>query len=177
MNGIILKPDGTIEHDGKRVAGEPLNLLSARIQLDAGYRLRSFFKMFEVYQLLVRLNDFMPTYLDQCRKCGPETGICDAFSHLEFAKTVEMIGFPEKKLEIYTTIRGVSGELRMETKPYQFETLLELPLRLGGLKHLVFGDRVEDFNFDTVYTLFEFIDGIAWELSFNAMPEQCQLRR
>jgi len=28
-----------------------------------------------------------------------------------------------------------------------------------------------------VYTLFEFIDGIAWELGFHGTPKQCEIRR
>ena len=59
----------------------------------------------------------------------------------------------------------------------QLDSLLDLPLKLGKLKHIVFGDRVDIFEFDTVYTLFEFIDGIAWQLGFHAAPEQCELRR
>jgi hypothetical protein len=33
------------------------------------------------------------------------------------------------------------------------------------------------FEFETVFTLFEFIDGIAWELSFHGTPDACDLRR
>jgi hypothetical protein len=57
------------------------------------------------------------------------------------------------------------------------ENLLDLPVKLGRLKHVIFGDRVDIFEFDTVYTLFEFIDGIAWELSFHGTPKQCEIRR
>ena len=52
-----------------------------------------------------------------------------------------------------------------------------MSLKLGRLKHVVFGDKVDIFEFDTVFTLFEFIDGITWELSFHVTPEQCELRR
>ena len=50
-----------------------------------------------------------------------------------------------------------------------------MPLRLGLLKHVVFGDRVDVFSFETVYTLFEFIDSIAWELSFHGTPRECKI--
>jgi hypothetical protein len=59
----------------------------------------------------------------------------------------------------------------------QLASLLDLPFKLGKLKHIVFGDRVDIFEFETVYTLFEFIDGIAWQLGFHVTPEQCELRR
>jgi hypothetical protein len=52
-----------------------------------------------------------------------------------------------------------------------------MPLRLGKLKHVVFGDKIDVFEFETVFSLFEFIDGVAWELSFHGAPEACELRR
>jgi len=59
----------------------------------------------------------------------------------------------------------------------QIENLLDLPVELGNLKHVVFGDQVDIFEFETVYTFFEFLDGIAWELSFLGTPKQCETRR
>mgnify|MGYP001070394922 CR=1 FL=1 len=55
--------------------------------------------------------------------------------------------------------------------------LLDMPLRLGKLRHVIFGDRVDLFEFDTVFNLFELIDGIAWELSFQNLPQTCDIRR
>jgi hypothetical protein len=89
-----------------------------------------------------------------------------------------MIGFPgEPRLEIYHSLRGVYGTEVGEIKSSRLERLLDLPLRLGKLKHVVFGDRMEDFEFETVFILFEFVDGIAWELSFHGTPDACDLRR
>ena len=55
--------------------------------------------------------------------------------------------------------------------------ILDMPVRLGRLRHIVFGDKVDIFEFDTVFTLFEFIEGIAWELGFQVGSTQCALRR
>ena len=88
-----------------------------------------------------------------------------------------MIGYPGKKLEIYSSIRGILEKDAAEIRSLQLNSLLDMPLKLGRLKHVVFGDRVDIFEFDTVFTLFEFIDGITWELSFHVIPEQCELRR
>ena len=52
-----------------------------------------------------------------------------------------------------------------------------MPVKLGRLKHMVLGDQVDIFEFETVFSLFEFIDGIAWELSFHDIPESCEIRR
>ena len=97
--------------------------------------------------------------------------------HPQFSKTVEMIGFPEKRLEIYNTFSGVYENEAYEIRSLQLDNLLDLPVKLGPLKHVIFGDPVELFEFDTVFTLFEFIDGIAWELSFHVIPTQCEIRR
>ena len=89
-----------------------------------------------------------------------------------------MIGFPGKpRLEVYISFHGVSGTDTREIKSIQWEHLLDMPVKLGRLKHIVFGDKVDIFQFDTVYTLFEFIDGIGWELGFHATPMQCDLGR
>ena len=177
MESIILKKDGSINQSGKTVESVVLNLLSFQISLEEGYSLRSFFEMLEKYSLLSGLSAFFPMYTEQYRSC-PKSG-CDGgfFDYLEFGKTVEMIGVPDKRLEIYNTLVGMQANQASEVRSLQLQSLLDLPLKLGKLKHVVFGDRVDIFEFDTVYTLFEFIDGIGWELSFHATPEQCELRR
>lgn len=177
MNAVTLKTDGSIHYHGKAVDVERLDLLSCQIALEEVYTLRSFFRMLARYALFAKLNAFFPTYTEQVQSC-PEEG-CDAgvLDYLEFGKTVEMIGVPDKRLEIYNSLFGVHAGKTAEIKSMQLAGLLDVPLKLGRLKHVVFGDRVDIFEFDTVYTLFEFIDGIAWQLSFHATPEHCELRR
>jgi hypothetical protein len=177
MYALSLKNDGAITSNQSAVDADVLKYLSYQIELEKKYTLRSFFEMVEKYELLDRLNSFLPTCIEQYLNCpqqGCESGIID---HLEFTKTVEMIGYPEKRLEIYSSIRGIHQNDAVEIRSLQLNSLLDMPLKLGRLKHVVFGDRVDIFEFDTVFTLFEFIDGITWELSFHVIPEQCELRR
>ena len=178
MNTIQLQNDGTIIDDHRRVVAEPLSYLSSRVELAEAFTLRSFFRMIAHYEVLVKINAFFPFYLDQCRAC-PAEGCRDAgFDFLEFGKTVEMIGFPgDPRLDIYHSLKGVCGTETGEIRSSRLDGLLDLPVRLGKLKHVVFGDRLNVFEFDTVFTLFEFIDGIAWELSFHGTPDACDLRR
>jgi len=177
MNAVTLKKDGTINLDGKTVATDALDLLSFQVALEEAYTLRSFFQMLDKYRLLSKLNAFFPSYIEQYHHCPKEE--CDAgrLDYLEFGKTVEMIGVPDKRLEIYNSLFGVCASETAEIKSMQLAGLLDIPLKLGRLKHIVFGDRVDIFEFDTVYTLFEFIDGIGWQLGFHSTPEQCELRR
>jgi hypothetical protein len=177
MNVVTLKNDGGINLNKKAVATDALDLLSFQIALEEAFTLRSFFKMLDKYALFVKLNAFFPSCIEQYRSCleqGCDAGFLD---YLEFGKTVEMIGVPDKRLEIYNSLFGVHAGETAEIKSMQLASLLDVPLRLGRLKHIVFGDRVDIFEFDTVYTLFEFIDGIAWQLGFHVTPEQCELRR
>ena len=177
MNTVTLERNGYIEQNGSRVKSDVLQFLSSQITLEDRYTLRSFFQMLEQYKLLVDLNSFFPFYTEQYRNCPAEGCQAGAPDYLEFSKTVEMIGFPEKRLEIYNTFSGIYHNEAFEIRSLQLESLLDLPLKLGRLRHVIFGDSVDLFEFDTVFTLFEFIDGIAWELSFHVIPTQCEIRR
>jgi hypothetical protein len=178
MNTVILTKEGVILQNGKTAGKDFLRFLSFRVALEEGYLFRSFLKMIDQYEPLAALNAFFPAYLEQYRE-GPKSGCtCDDLDHLEFCKTVEMIGFPGKpRLEIYNAFYGVRADATCEIRSLPMEALLDMPLRLGRLKHVVFGDKVDIFEFDTDFNLFEFIDGIVWELSFHNIPKHCDIRR
>ncbi len=178
MNIITLKQSGTMVQNRNAIDDDPLGFLGFGVRLDDGYTLRSYFQMMETYPVLAKLNVFIPNYLEQVHKC-PETGcVYQGFEHLEFSKTVEMIGYPgEPRLEIYHSLQGVSGTVADQLKSSSLEGLLDMPVKLGKLKHVVLGDQVDVFEFETVFSLFEYIDGIAWELSFHGTPEACEIRR
>ena len=176
MNQITLKNDGTIAENSRIVSGSPLMFLGHGVELVEKYSLRSFFRMFDQYSLLSQLNPFLPGCIGQYR-ASPEADCVTAdIDRLEFNKTVEMIGFPGKpRLEIYNALCGFLGKEKHEIKSFHLESLLDMPLVLGRLKHIVFGDKVDIFEFETVFSLFEFIDGIVWELSFQGTPRACTL--
>ncbi|GBC62319.1 hypothetical protein DENIS_3288 [Desulfonema ishimotonii] len=178
MNQVTLKQDGMMICGGKSVETGPLMFLSYQAVLEESYTLRGFFRMFEHYPEFEKLNAFLPSYMAQYRS-SPESGcLCDGFDGLELAKTVEMIGFPGKpRLEIYHSLYGVSGGEAVEIRSVPLENLLDMPVRLGRLRHIVFGDSVDVLAFDTVFSLFEFIDGILWELGFQGTLMACELRR
>ena len=177
MYDLFLKKDGAIYHKDSVVHSDVLQYLSYQIGLEDPYTLRSFFEMVAKYELLGRLNSFLPTGIEQYLNCPIQGCESDSIDHLEFSKTVEMIGVPEKRLEIYSSVRGICQSDSIEIRALPLGSLLDMPLKLGKLKHVVFGDPVDIFEFDTVFTLFEFIDGITWELGFHVIPEQCELRR
>ena len=176
MYQITLKNDGAIVENNKPVTGDALMFLGYRVELEKDYTLRGFFRMFEQYALLAKLNAFLPDCLQRFRTCPPNRCVSNEIDYLQFHKSVEMIGFPgDPRLEIYNTLCGVRDPDTLELKSFQLESLLDMPLKLGRLKHIVFGDKVDVFEFETVFSLFEFIDGIIWELSFQGTPKQCAI--
>lgn len=175
INTVQMNPDGSMSTlEGEEGDASPLSRLSCRIILPKGYTLRSFFRLFDAYPVFIELNAFLPELIRRYRECPAEGCDCGAFDHLEFRKNVEMIGFPgDPRLEIYAVFQGRSKNETVEIKSFDIDLLLDMPVILGSLQHVIFGDRTDRFEFDTVYTLFEFIDSIAWALSFHNAPGQC----
>lgn len=178
VNTVTLLNNGSIIENGKTVENDPLRFLGYKVQIENDYTLRGYFRLFDRYPLLTKLDAFFSTYMEQYRS-SPESGCTyNGFDYLELSKTVEMVGFPGKpRLEIYNLLRGVCGKERCDLRSVQLEDILDMQLSLGTLKHIVFGDKVDLFEFDTAYNLFEFIDSILWELGFHGTLKACQIRR
>ena len=178
MKNVHLNDDGSIEGVSKGDQAALLACLSRQVELGPGYTLRSFFRMIANYDALVHLNAFFPDLLDQFRR-GPNDGCrVDGIDWLVLEKTIEMVGFPgEPRLDIYRQFTGWCGEKSVPIKDFQVDMLLDTRVRLGKLRHVIFGDQVDVFEFDTVFILFELVEGIGWELGFHGTPRECQIRR
>ena len=176
MTRVTLQPDGQLKAENRDSIQQPLACLGHQVQLEADCKLRSYFRMLEKYPEFWQLGAFYEHILDQYRGCPADGCLWEEFNYLELAKTVEMIGYPgSPRLEIYSVFHGVGNTTAFEIRSLAMEFLLDMPLRLGRLKHVVFGDNMDTFDFETIYTLFEFIDSIAWELSFHGTPAQCNI--
>jgi hypothetical protein len=179
---VILDREGGLSTEDGGVVADPLAVLGYALELGKAVSLRSFFRMLQGYPLLTRISPFCPDLLgqfDQLPLTGCRHEDCET---LEFSKTIEMIGFPgDPKLEIYRSLTGrraahrETGEERLDLKLVPLGRLLDMPLALGALRHVIFGDHIDTFVFDTVYTLFEFVDGVAWQLGFQSAPEVCHI--
>ena len=176
MNEICLKDDGHLVCKGETVENHPLMYLSYKVGLEENCTLRSFFRMLEKYDLLSQLNPFLQMYIDQYR-LSPKKGCrYEGIDHIELTKTIEMIGFPgNPSIEIYMSFQGVHGNETADIRKVWLENLLDMGIKLGKLKHIIFSDPIDTFEFDTVFSLFEFIDGISWQLSFHNMPVECKI--
>lgn len=176
MNRVGLLPDGQLTAEDQRAVQHPLACLGLRVHLEDGCRLRSYFRMLEKYAVLTGLGDFYLPLMEQYGKCPGSGCLWHDFKYLELTKTVEMVGYPgSPRLEIYNSLNGAGPDGTSEIRSLALEFLLDLPLRLGRLRHVVFGDKVDTFDFETGYSLFEFIDSIAWALSFHGTPARCKL--
>ena len=177
MNQVTLRSNGLMEVETRPVTNQPLLYLRYQLQLAPECTLRSYFQMIDTYAPFSQLGEFVQLLREQYAKCPAQGCQWPDYEYLEFTKIVEMIGYPgEPRLEIYNALQGIKDAAAEEIRTLPLEVLLDMPMRLGNLKHKIFGDRVDTFEYETVYTLFEFIDGIAWELSFHGAPPECQLR-
>ena len=176
MNTILLNADGGLFYGEGLLEGDPLPFLGFRVDLAKGCRLRSFFSMLERYPVLVRLNPFSPSYLTSFQSCPSSGCRFENSAHLELSRKAEMTGFPgDPGMQIFISFEGFRGGESRDIKPFWLEQLLDMPLVLGGLKHRVFGDTIDEFDFDSAFNLFELIDGICWQLSFHNLPETCRV--
>lgn len=176
MNCIHLHDDGQLYFAEKRIETDPLRYAGFEVRLAKRCTLRSFFRCLTIYPGLVALNPFLETFLVYLAKC-PENGCrCDDIDHLALWRTVEIIGHPSPpRMELSVTLAGYRADTRRDIRMYWLENLLDMPLQLGHLNHVVFGDEMASMQFDTVFTLFELIDGICWQLSFHNLPAVCRI--
>ena len=176
MNIIEFGQDGGIHYQQQPVTAAALMYLGFRIALSPDYSLRSFFRLLESHTELAALNPFIPAFLKQFRTLPPSGCGCSTIESLVLSRTVEMTGYPgEPGMQIYVNLDGLGKDGVIPIKSYWLENLLDIPLKLGKLNHIVFGDKLDTFSFDTVFNLFEFIDGICWELSFHNLPAECRV--
>lgn len=178
MERIEIDHTGTILKKGSPFRGRVLSLLGQSVLLKDSVTLSSFFAMIQRYPELKVISELFDAYLSMLPAHDPAVLKTDEIEGLVFYKTIEVTGFPgTPSLSIYNSLKGVTGDDIRDLKFYHLESLLGHRLSLGQLNHIVFGDQQDEFKYDTFYTLFELLEGIAWELSFNFNPLQCSIRR
>ncbi|MDC0336320.1 hypothetical protein OAN24_05460 [Pseudodesulfovibrio sp.] len=177
MNTIQLARNGMLISDQGNEVSEPLSALAGKVTLDTGYSLRSFLEMMHRYPVFQPINMFITPLMEECAGC-PDSGCTSGgLTHMGLVKKVEMIGFPgEPRFNVLCTLVGFYNNEEQELRLFQMDSLLDVPIKLGMLKHTVFGDRVNVMEFETDYSLFEFIEGVAWEFGFQRFPEHCSIR-
>ncbi len=178
MDRIFINPYGHILKKGQKESSPVLKFLGNTIELDKTFTLRSFFLMLNLYPELKQISDILEPLIKIATGHDGQGAKTDEIEALVFYKTIEIQGFPGKpKLNSYTSLKGVMNQTAKNLKFFHLETLMDHTLTLGKLNHIVFGDKEDIFRYETFYTLFELVEGIAWDLSFNFNPLQCSIRR
>ena len=201
METVRLTRDGRLVGPGDVPVTDPLPALSLATSLEEGCTLRSFFLMLRRYPDLLKLSEFLPAVLADAEKCPVSGCLSDDISLLAVGKTMELIGFPgEPRAELYLWLRGLAApsggavppsldaeqpgvflaglmEANREIRFTPLEILLDTPLFLAGLKHVVLGDVDRSLFCETRFTLFEVVDGLAWEFGFRGGSQQCSIGR
>lgn len=177
MEKIFIHTNGIIEKNNQTINMSVLKLLGQSIELDENFTLASFFMMVNRYPVLKDISDMLEPLLKIVLN-NDGSSKTKEIQTLLFYKTIEVKGFPgNPSLIFYNTLKGVINKKTTDLKFFHLETLLDHKLNLGKLKHVVFGDKEDIFQYETFYTLFELVEGVAWELSFNFNPLQCSIRR
>lgn len=177
MQMAQLARNGMLIADTGSEIAEPLSALTGKVQLESGYTLRSFIEMLQRYPAFQAMSVFIPPLLEESAGCPQAHCITDALTHMELVKRVEMVGYPgDPRFNIICTLVGRDEDQEHELRRFQLDGLLDMPVTLGKLKHSVFGDSVSIMEFDTDFSLFEFIEGVTWEFGFQRFPEHCSIR-
>lgn len=198
MDNVRLTKDGQLLDANGLPATNPLGMLSFVLVFEGGCTLRSFFCMLRRYPTFLKISEFLSTALVDAEKCPASGCISADIPALVIGKTMELIGFPgSPRAELYIWLRGMGAgagpdapyeeaqvpsqnllmEADKETRFIPLQLLLDTPLYLGGLKHVVLGDVNRSLLCETRFTLFEVIDGLAWELGFQGGTQQCSIGR
>jgi len=178
MEKINLHRNGTLRQKGNPVNQKPLFFLGHSITFDDDVTLASVFHMLRFHPCLKEISPLLNTYLDMIPDTDPTSIRSNEIDGLVFFKTIEIVGFPgDPAIQIFNSLKGRTKKGMKDLKFFHLESLLDHQLQLGQLRHIIFGDKQDVFMFDTFYTLFELLEGIAWELSFNFNPLECSIRR
>jgi hypothetical protein len=176
LQTITLTPDGVLRTDRPIDKSNPIAHLGSRLILSPGCSLRAYFRMIERYPILEQINPFLPPNKKRFLAFPESNDFRNEQNRLVFSRTIEMIGFPgEPRIDIFFSLEAFVGNAPGDLKTIPMNFLVDLNLELGKLKHIVFGDPIDTIACETVYTLFDFIDGIAWNLEFHQTPEACRI--
>lgn len=178
MNAITIYKDGTSLNPEKGRGADILASLGTPVILEDGFTLMSFVRLVKMNPDLARLGETIAIVEKDYGDFSDGELLPPGLDRLELTKSVEMIGFPGPvRLEIYSSVRGVRNGEASDIRHEPVETMLAAPICLGKLRHVIFGDKIEELVFDTTFTLFELVDALAWELGFHNAPLACAFAR
>lgn len=197
MESARMTKEGVLLDSEGREPFDVLPLLGAALLLAPDCSLRSFFDLLRRYPLLRKLSPFLDPALAEADACPDAGCLSDDIACLVIGKTLELTGFPgEARMEQFVWLRALpdpggprpagtgalpSGTAALtadrETRFTPLSLLLDMPLVLGGLRHVVLGETRKSLLCESRFTLFEVVDGLAWDFGFRGGSQQCSIGR
>ena len=162
-----------------------LAYLMETVELAEGFTVRDYFKIVEKHEMLHLLDHYFEPFLEEVRKC-PAEGCTDS-DHvaIEFRKYVSADFGDDAHISMdYSLICKTPDE---HTTPDEngythygisfvpMSKLLDVPITFGKLGiHRISNKKAEEFSYEfiTYYSLWDFIRGFIWEISFYGVPEE-----
>ncbi|MEG1609568.1 MAG: hypothetical protein RR317_00095 [Bilophila sp.] len=175
MDTVCLKPDGRLFDAAGLLSGNGLGALRMVLELDEACCLRSFFALLRRYPLLLELVPSLSEGMLQLEDC-PDAGCAyPGLQRLELEKRIEITGYPGvPRVDVYLALAG-QGDALPELRFLRLRDMLDVPLCLGGARHILMADAVP-WNCATSFTLFELVESVGWELSFQGGSMACNLK-
>ena len=175
----------TITASGSLIHGEgssasssepPLRLLGCPVRFASGVTLGSIVQLLEASPTLQEISPLTTPFLDLfSHAAGGESSHSGFF--LSLTRIVELKAHPgEPRVNLFISLEAKSGDTTHPLDLFGPADLASMPLTLGPLRHIVFGDALHSEIFHTDYTLFEVLDAIFWELSFYWDKSRCGIR-
>lgn len=171
MDALRLHSDGSLSSDAP-FAG----LLRMPIEIDGDVTLRSFFRLLRRYPLARDIVPGLGEALAEAEACPPEACRYPGLEALRLAKRVELTGFPgAPRVDVYLAVEGVGDDLP-ELRFFRLRDMLDTPLRTGRARHVLLGEAAATLDAETSFTLFDLLEGMGWELSFQGGSLTCNLK-
>ena len=194
MAKLIIKKDGSIDierwvysgkGEGKYVTSflpldHILSYLDSEFELEESFTLRDYFTLILNYSALQKLDLNFPLYIKEFL-LAPKSGcINNEMSEIILEFNVASIlssGHIEGSLEVYINVSGISNKedgIRFGLDFCPLDKILDLPIVFGDALVYKTKDyiKIQDQQTENFsYTLYNFIHGIIYELSFYGSPE------
>jgi len=146
------------------------------LELHPDCTLRSVFALLRRCPLYQELVPGLASAVKEAEELPQDGCVSSAVKGLSVAKSVEITGYPgAPRVDVYLRLEG-EGKNAPELRFLQLGELLDIPLRLGGARHILLGEAAA-LVCEASFTLFELIECIGWELGFQGGSLTCNIER
>ena len=170
---VFLSNNGFVLSKNKEIIPKNsiLDYITALIELDKKYTLRSYFKFLEIYQKEeLEKTRIYPFWTEYC-KCPKKKCVEKDIKYIRLAKYVKVDSVDEKS-SYYSYLCGINKKKDEYTLEYfSLDKMLDIPIKIGNI-------RIEENNIDaesselSTFTLFEFFNSITNQITTYESPKE-----